>query len=242
MRPLRRRAVNLCRRVAPELREKPVYAMFTSDLPESWHKRGDAMGCTYADLDLTLRAEIDRVFGWQGRGVTFVLNLDAIADPYRVGRVESPERGVFGFKADLDAVTLHELVHSLLLAQHEAREPDPQDQALTVAVRERLADVPAERHDPRPCPYHDHRFLRLLILLASRAPIFLHLAFDATAYGLDDIGQYARALGDEPTRLRDANVAQILATPAPAEFMNLWHADAARLRKEQAAELAAGCA
>ncbi len=81
---------------------------------------------------------------------------------------------------------------------------------------------------------HGLQFVRRCLHLAHRAwhagfdvPIW-QMSFAGDQYDLSVDGEYRKAIGDEPVRLRDASFAEIEAEPMPAEFLDLFSADVQR--------------
>jgi hypothetical protein len=80
--------------------------------------------------------------------------------------------------------------------------------------------------------HHGDRFIRAALHLQYRAKLAgVATAPSATCLnrelGLSHAGAYQRALGSEPSRFACARLHDLLATPAPEAFTNLWASDLA---------------
>jgi hypothetical protein len=79
-------------------------------------------------------------------------------------------------------------------------------------------------------PDHDKNFIRICVHLWWRAAILGHFtSLDGIAagnrYGLTPLTAYWECLAAEPVLMKDREFSEILATPAPAAFENLWRDD-----------------
>ena len=80
---------------------------------------------------------------------------------------------------------------------------------------------------------HDCRFIRALILIASRLQsrkcrVVISQAFNHELFGLAPIEAYVEALGDEPEETDMMPLRTVLALPMPDEFVKLWSHDVVR--------------
>jgi len=117
------------------------------------------------------------------------------------------------YRARLNAELARLMFEAMLLAQVVAEPPSPEE----------------ARASP---PHHGERFLRAALHLRHRAEaagvcIGPALICPNREYGLSHANVYQRALGDEPIRLADACIRDILVGPPPAEFSRLWADDLA---------------
>ena len=216
--PVPARAVDLCRRVASrDLAGGPIYVVPQSRLATDM--TADCEGYTAPSLDLYLRDAIGPA--WHGRGPCLVvIDVALAADAH-------PD----DFEYLVRAVVLHELAHILerpaLVTDRTGVQPARiQFEALAVAdavSRPELAEQPAYRG-------HEARFIRTVLHLRHRAAeagvaIAPALLCAGWRYGLSVADRYVEALGGEPARMAGALFHDILASPPPATFTELWIAD-----------------
>ncbi|HUG89249.1 MAG TPA: hypothetical protein VML55_00340 [Planctomycetaceae bacterium] len=230
-------AESICRSVCPEL--SAVYIVLRAELNSSFDQCGRCLGYTSPFLDVQLEPFLERDGRWAGRGFATVIYEDAILAAWRARRP--------GFDVDwlLTTVVLHELAHHTergrswrhKLAVELAERPlkDWANTGPPKLSREFLsfdADLP---------PWHNHgaEFIRSAIHVVHRAwtlcgfPIHSQ-QIDAAGelYGLASIGDYAHALGDEPARLADRPLLEVLASDPPEAFSIFAAADLAAAEAE----------
>jgi hypothetical protein len=211
----------LCRAVAGrDLASVPLYIVAQSSLPPEAGSGDHCYGYTTPSLDLYLRPHLPH---WIGRGPCMVINDLALAEDHHADDLQYV----------VQCCVLHELAHILdrpaLFADRTDADPlKLQFEALVVADatgRAPSIDVPA---------YYGHG--------ASFIRIALHLCHRATRHGVD-VGpgalcagyrfglspafRYQAALGDEPARMADWLISDILAAQPPPAFTELWNQDLA---------------
>lgn len=224
-----RRAESLCRWVAPrDLTGRPVYVVPQSAVAETLGLADACDGYTTPSLDLYLRDAIGPA--WRGRGPCLVVNdLVLTADV--------PE--------DLEpyflATAIHELAHILerpcLFRDRPQAEPNRLTFEALVLARIVTETLP-EAAQAAEILSHGDRFIRAALHLCHRAarvgePIALPLVCAGWRYGLSHAYAYRAALGDEPTRLADAAIRDVLATPPPEPFARLWVDDLSHLSPKE---------
>lgn len=218
------RAECLCRAVAPlDLADVPLYIVPQSRLPDHLGGKAVCDGFTSPRLDLYLQEVIGPA--WRGRGPCMVVN-DDFESHMDARDVES----------DIFHTVLHELAHILLRPTAHRHQPSDnpallQFEALCMGNAVSREDEPAET--AAPFQGHGHRFIRAALHLRHRAevlgtlvPMFGYCA--GAYYGLSHPNRYREALGDEPVRLADRRIRDILDTPYPKAFWRLWSTDVAR--------------
>lgn len=212
----------LCHKVAPrDLDDTPVYVIDTAELFPGgcllW-------GGTSGSLDWIAKPYLEAVGRWRGRGVAIALNFNAIEEADPTGYSVMPL---------LRETTLHELAHALERTVFASDwEPVGDDAAMlrhaydTHVVSEHVPSMVGPWNDG-----HGDRFVRACLHLYHRARGVLAPVYDVdrlcagTFYGLSSARLYLDALTGEPELLRDAPIRDILATPAPAEFAELFARD-----------------
>ncbi len=224
----------LCRAVAPDLSDGPLYILLRSELPPDIQKPPHTIAFTMQILDLILRPTLERLGRWRGRGPAMII------DPAEVAAVSAHRPRVSrqrSFKPVFLGAILHELSHILDLGQDEEADPP----ALVVEIGRRVisaesaSELPPSNGHGAPIPWrlHDWRFIRVALHLAYRAiqageQISALDIIDTAELGLSPIWQYAKALGDEPDRLVHQSFAVIHATPVPKAFAAVWRRDLLR--------------
>ncbi len=213
----------LCRRIAPrDLAGVPVYVVPQSALPADLGTADACDGYTTPSLDLYLRDVIGPC--WRGRGPCMVIN-DLVL------REEAPD----DLETHFLATVLHELAHVL---ERPALYRDRPEEELARLMFEALllAQVVAEPLSPEEVSaaflHHGERFIRAALHLRRRAEfagvcIGPALVCPNRQYGLSHANAYQAALGDEPIRLADASIRDVLAGQPPEEFARLWADDLA---------------
>lgn len=215
-------AERLCRVVAgQDLEGLPLYIVPQSRLAAEYGNAERAYAYTTPSLDLYLRPYLP---GWQGRGPCMVINDLALAEDFALEDVEYL----------VCAHALHELAHILDRAELFAprAEASPEQLQFELLV---LSDT--NRRPPRPdLPlYHGHgpAFLRIVVHLAYRAsqagfPVSAAGIFHGPRHGLSLAAEYEDAICNEPRRLTDLPMRQLLATEPPQPFLELWNQDQQR--------------
>jgi hypothetical protein len=215
-----RRAESLCRRVAPrDLAGVPVYVVPQSVAVELFGHAKECDGFTTPSLDLYVRHAIP---AWRGRGPCMVVNDIALV-------ADVPD--------DLEpyflATAIHELAHILERAELHSVRSEPEPARLTfeaLVIARAVAEPPTEATEAAEFLTHDDRFIRAALHLCHRAarvgePVPLPLVWNRRCYGMSHVRAYQAALGDEPRRLADAAIRDVLATPPPEPFARLWADD-----------------
>ncbi len=208
----------LCRTVAErDLGATPLYIVPTCTLPEDYGGTIDCRGFTTPSLDLYLKDDIPK---YRGRGPCMVIEYPIPGDLLP----EDVEHSAL-------VTVLHELAHILdrpaLYADRTGVNPDKiKFESLVVANpsrKPRRTDLP---------PYFGHasEFIRACLHLRHRVRLAgIHIAANNLCggwqYGLSPASQYARALGNEPARMIDATFRDILTSPPPTPFRELWERD-----------------
>jgi hypothetical protein len=212
------KAMNLCRDVAPlDLAGLPVYVVPQSAIAANFGNAEATYGYTLASLDLLLRDEIGT--SWQGRGPCMVINDIAMQQDIP-GSIE----------AEFLSTVLHELAH--VFESQMAFNSTPAMRVAQVKADQQVVAQTVQQHPPRwnrlrSYQQHDHRFFRALFHLRHRAerqgvrlsPFRHH---DDSRDTLMTMLNFRDALGEEPERLRKLSLRDILASPCPAEFCQLW--------------------
>ncbi len=235
---LRLRAEALCLAVAPELRQRPLYVVLTSDLPAAERSKATA-GHVSRTMDLYLRPYLGE--RWRGRGPAMVVHdcllrgeIAATLGGFgeRLRDVVEPRLWAVGLP-NFFRVVLHELAHVFALGG----DYKPLGAAGQGAIRSHgysrlVADIDRRiEADPdldRQRPYHSPTtWLRAVVHLQHRATA-LGVAPSPEPierWGCSPFPDYVRALGDEPERFARLPVAEILQRPLPAEYRRLVLSD-----------------
>lgn len=209
-------AERLCNAIAGrDLGQTPLYVVPQSSLPPACGTASRSYAYTSPSLDLYLAEHIP---DYRGRGPCMVVNDLAIAQDYDA---EDFDFIVPGF-------VVHELAHILdrpaLFADRTGVDPALiRFESLVVAKAD---DLPPRTDVPE---YFGHgpTFIRVALHLRHRvelAGVRLSPAqlCAGRRYGLSHALQYHDALGDEPERMVDTQIRNILATPPPRAFSSLW--------------------
>lgn len=231
MKRLAAEAEAMCRAVAPDVVDGPLYVVLHADLPTELRCGDGPAGCTTRHLDLILRPTLERLGRWRGRGPAMFVDPTAISESLAYRDWSSRRRA---FMPIFLGTVLHELAHILDADLTSGPEPDP---ALVVFAGLALAAEMNGTNPPTngpaaaiPWRWHEWRFIRTALHLAHRASVLgtgvlPTCVFDAADYGLSPTWSYVTALAGEPQRMAECDFATILATPPPADFAALWRAD-----------------
>lgn len=146
--------------------------------------------------------------------------------------VALPATGEIVFRPDavLPGIVCHEVGH--LLAEPAARK-SPLAELATLVPAVACDYVESHRVSGLPPWFgHDDRWIRAACHLYDRAASLRRwwitpsdLCAAGPTYGLSEVYDYLDALADEPSRKRGETFSEILASPAPAAFVNLWRKD-----------------
>jgi hypothetical protein len=218
------RAESLCRQVAPlDLVDTPLYILPQSRLPDYLGGKSICEGYTAMSLDLHLKAFIGSA--WRGRGACMVINDTCFSDWMDADEIE----------LTVSAIVLHELAHILERSTNyrdRQGEPPVRIQFEALCIGDAVARE-AELEEIA-CPFlgHELRFIRAALHLRHRADVLgtlvpLYGYCGGNQYGLSHPSRYREALGDEPTRLADMSIRDILNTESPEAFRFLWATDMA---------------
>jgi hypothetical protein len=194
--------------LAPELAQSQLYVC---DHPEGV-PRPDVFGYTVANSP-QLQAALERAGEWEGNGQFVVFADPTMSDGMR------------------DVVLLHELSHRLPFA------PSQQTAAHSAA---KFAEFISSAAEPLPTnqpafAFGDHGIEHVRIALHCwwRAALLGKFVWFAglcagPAYQLSPPIFYWRAIGNEPVRMQHATFTEILNTPAPDDFNQLFLTDIRR--------------
>jgi hypothetical protein len=174
----------------------------------------DSMAWTGAGLDRRLRDRLELLGLWNGPGFAVVTQSG-----FSRGTVGEREILVHEFAHWIEwqaSPISDELMMWVLLHDwFTIRGVETADRQTESAVIERP-----------PWAGHEAPFIRAAIHASHRAGVYASDCRVAGAvYGLSACPWYEHALGDEPRRLESLPVAEILKTPAPAAFAELWASD-----------------
>jgi hypothetical protein len=218
------RAEALCRRIAPrDLGHTPLYIVPLSQIRSILGGPSVCDGFTCPSLDVYLRNDIGS--SWRGRGPCMVIN------DLQFGDAEPEDVELMFF-----ATVLHELAHILERPRlfRERTDAEPARLAFeAIVLAAYVQDPPIENMPERMgLQDHDERFIRAALHLRYRAEaagvcISPALVCPTRDYGLSHANAYRDALGDEPIRLANARIRNVLASPPPEEFSRLWADDLA---------------
>ena len=220
------RAEAISRQIAPlDLGDLPLYIVVQSRVPANRGGKSTADGFTAASLDLHLQDIIGTA--WHGRGPCMVVNDIDLCDG-------QPDR------ADVESafcgIVLHELAHILMRPVPFKPRPDAEPAQIvfeSLVIGHAVATEPPLSAQVEPFADHEADFIRVALHLRHRAeragmlvPMFFFCA--GTYYSLSHPNRYREAIGDEPARLADMSIRNILDTPYPKAFWRLWTTDLAR--------------
>lgn len=209
----------LCSIIAPEI-DQPIYLLWhPADLPEP-HNSG---AYTFpATTNVAIRDRLVSRGEWQGPGPTLVL----LPDDFK--------RDTEGNRKCLAGRVLHELTHHL---PFQPITDESCDEARAVHLQQyqewAKPESKANRKPGPPWQQHGLRFTRACLHIHFRTvwhrwPMAFDLddlAFAGSTYCLSSPYSYRRALGDEPGRMIDKPLTDVLKTPAPQAFADLFRAD-----------------
>lgn len=199
--------------LAPELGQSVLYVVsHPSVLPMPPNTRAYVVRGPCAPLEKHLRD----VGQWAGPGPTIVFCAVKSRDELLVALLHE---------------TAHLLPHQPSAEAAALTPPSIADDTITFAAWAASPSPPADT--PR-WSYGDHGrdFVRIALHLWWRAVCSGEMAevnhlCAGSLYDLSAAHWYLRALGREPYAMREATFAEILATPAPKRFDDLWHDDLA---------------
>ncbi|MEQ8850143.1 hypothetical protein [Botrimarina sp.] len=210
--------------IAPELSAQPLYVVQQPAIyPQTTYASAYALkfGCPI------IRQVVKEAGDWIGNGPAIVI-------------IEEPADS-----RDLLATIVHETAHLVPSKKlSEDREPTAAEMVGAFRMAERWAETPEIHQGPSGEPWggaHGIDFIRRALHLHDRALRHGHdVPFDSLGvaghyYGLSWAGKYARALGDEPERMRSLTFAEIEATDPPQAFARLFDEDVERWRTEHQA-------
>lgn len=209
------------RKFSIDLAGREVYFVSDVEAGPSFHVPG-AAAWVGVGLDQRLQPRLEELGLWQGPGDVVVV---------QAGWSQQSADGELG-------TLVHELAHAI---QFREETLSPAEVAAFREVDQRRNDQARRGETVRfsapsvPWELHEADWIRAALHPARRAgvPEFL-IGFAGPRYGLSGGEEYIKALGDEPQRLAGLPVAEILKTPAPAAFDDLFAADVARFKASQA--------
>jgi hypothetical protein len=221
------RAEALLAGAAPELAAVPLYFVTASG---TLFVDALVSGLTHPDLDRWLRADIGA--RWQGRGIAVLFNDGA--------------EGVAGtvppvlWAQHVACLAVHEVGHAVAdrwgVTRAEAPEPSPQALALEKRVLPlAAADLAEGELSPEGWASeflgHGLDWIRAVLHLRRRIGArgtYLPASVCIGRRGWLSLAEtYDGALGDEPEQLAERPLAEILDSPPPPPFAELWEADRA---------------
>lgn len=210
---------------ASDLGDTPFYIVPLSRVAGVLGGPAECFGFTSPSLDLYLRKDIGD--SWRGRGACMAINdLRYTAD------LDAKD-----VELDFFAIVLHELAHVLerSLLFEERKDVEPARLLFeSIVVAYYVQEPPPDVASKMLMHQHDDRFIRAALHLHHRADAVgmeaaPWLVCPTRDHGLSHWRAYHEALGDEPSRMFEASLREILATPPPEAFSVLWAADQARL-------------
>lgn len=238
LRQLVAEAEDLCRAIAPELADVPLYVVTEA---------GDKVsGCYSLDKSLQCRPQLESERRWRGPGVCFTLHPQGIAG---LQRRRSSVRAYRkrDFSAVADSVAIHELGHAA--ADCFRFIADPGSAGALESQRARSRQVAngevTESGLAAPIPFFGHArdWIRACLHLNWRAQhlagrtVFIEEIVNPIYYGLSALPAYVKALGDEPERMANKPFAEIMHAPEPLAFRGLFRADLLTWAREQPKDL-----
>ncbi len=205
----------LCRDVAPELAQWPLYVVRGSTLPEGLSGGRGCWGFTAPNLDIFLRPSLGDA--WQGRGMAIVLN----------DRLIELDDGPFSIFQLAAGIAIHELAHVLTENrpdQLRRAQQSPREWRQLADVGARIAATPwieeADENGAALC--HGAAFMRVAIHLRTRAwrVAGVCLVWDLLALSGDARlpSAFLDALGSEPLDWIDRSLTELLDRPLPPGF------------------------
>jgi len=229
----------LCRRIAPQDTEGPLYVVLASQSPERYRTDGVGGYCG-PDIDLAFRDELKAARRWRGRGRCFFVDDITIGDQSRqaaemltndLGGDDLTEFRNELFRNRITNVALHEFTHSLNFGAPQSEEPEHSQVIEIQSELEQWSEAGYRAHEAAmsfPWQGHDYRFIRTLVHVERRAArlgvkTIDNVMFGSWAYGVSNLHQYRLALGSDTDT--EASFAEIQETPPNAEFMNQWRDD-----------------
>ena len=214
------RAVDLVRQAAPELAAVPIYLVPQSITPFA----GSLMlAFTHPRLDVWVRSAIGE--RWEGRGVCVVVNDALLA--------EEPDC----LRSDvLAAHAVHEAAHAIAddgwaLTRGDDTEPDAESvrRIIPLAAERMSSPQNAKVGPPGEFDVHGVGWLRTVLTMRQRLEdAGVYLAASRVVGHRPELSRpegYAFLLRDETNRTAGLTFAEILATPAPPKFVELWEQD-----------------
>jgi len=170
---------------------------------------------------------------WDGRYPAIFLNVDFIESDVAAVVDNDHALGSSITEQWTLATYCHELAH--VIDHEDMRAVPPMMLPHAGAILRATLTAPVDKRPPVAVPWRDHgfRWLRASLHLAERiermtgVTIPLSRVAHLEGYGLSGIYSYAAALGNEPEECLDLPLTDVLATAAPAGFIDLWRADVA---------------
>lgn len=217
---------NMALRIAPELRQQPLY--FVRRLPE-WPVWQGAIAWAAKFRDVVVEDYLRKSNQWRGNGNVVVFDIEGIERAH----VDD------GLSGGMLGLVVHEVGHLLPLRKFTDMEaPAPHIVERAAELHHQLASEPLPSGLPPWCGGHDYQFVRRVIHLSCRA---WELGYEFLAaylaageqYGMSPIAHYAYQLRDEPYQMLGASFAEIEASPLPDAFMQIWRKDREAWEKEQ---------
>lgn len=227
------KAVALCRHIAPlDLAGLPIYVVPQSAIAAKFGNADATYGYIFTWLDWVLREEIGA--SWEGRGPCMVINDIAM-------RQDMPG----SIEALFLSTVIHELSHVFERGMRFDSTPDiSPDRVIFEQLRmaHEVKNPVPESGQARTYHQHGQRFIRAMLHLRHRAeahgvrlaPAILFNdgpAIFATAF------DYLLALQNEPERMFDASIAEILASHVPPAFERLWLKESEFLTRHSSKEM-----
>lgn len=220
------RARALCKRIgARDLGDTPLYIVAQSALPGIYGDARATYGCWSPSNDLYYRDAIGDA--WRGRGACVLINDLALREDFGDEDVE----------LHFLATMLHEFAHALQSGVWFRERPDIAPELLearmkfeSFALALQLAEPPTAAEAQAAFFAHGGPFVRVCLHLVHRANqlgerIGPALLCGGRRYGLSHAMHYGLALGQELACMRRRTFRDILATPAPKAFRQLWIQD-----------------
>lgn len=193
--------------VAPELKVRPLYLLRGGEA--TWiPSTACALASTHADP--YMRDALESRGEWKGSGPFIVFNDENLTE------------------AEFWVIFLHEMGHTLPAVSLEVVSTPETRAARDADLAAATAKYPGE---PGWTRGHGTEWLRIcchlwwrLALTCNRVVPFHH-AYDGAAYDLSYPQLYMEAIGNEPLLMRDFTFADIVASPKPTAFQQLFNWD-----------------